>query len=64
MRFHKNHKTVAVMKKFFVFLFRVIVTAIVAGLLFFAATQLDNNPILVLLGIAAVIGGLVWAFKL
>jgi hypothetical protein len=52
------------MKKFFVFLFRVIVTAIVAGLLFFAATQLDNNPILVLLGIAAVIGGLVWAFKL
>ena len=64
MRIKENNKTVIDMKKFFVFLFRIIVTAIVAGLLFFLATQLGGNPWLILLGIAAAIGGLVWAFKL
>lgn len=55
------------MKKFFVFIFRIIVTAIVAGLLFYVATLLDGtsiSPLLILLGIAAVIGGLIWSFKL
>lgn len=55
------------MKKFFVFIFRIIVTAIVAGLLFYAATLLQDTsifPLFFLLGIAAVIGGLIWSFKL
>jgi hypothetical protein len=55
------------MKKFFVFIFRIIVTVIVAGLLFYAATLFNDtslSPLLVLLGIAAVIGGLIWSFKL
>lgn len=55
------------MKKFFIFLFRLIITAIVVGGLFLLASSLDATgfgALCILLGLVAIVVGLIWCFKL
>lgn len=55
------------MKRFFVCLFRILLTAGVATLCFYLATEFYGtiaNGILALVGILVIILGLIWSFKL